>query len=348
MRLNHIFSIFGIGAIVLLFFNKSTSQVVSSAQFAIDSVLIGDKISVDIKVVFPLGVTIDALDFSNYKTIQNQIYLQDTVSLEKYADLEILDLGSWKNISDDYKISAQNIQVNQENGQQVIKNTLIVSIYNNGIFSLPGPQVIGANGSQKLPTATKAIVVTLPPTMTKSDTIVLNPIRDIMVEKTDITDYLIYIYVLLGAIILAGLGYYYYKKKKQQPSETIVEPIIVEMPAHVKAIKALQALDGAQLWQQGYIKEYQSGLTDIIRTYLEDRYQVNAPEMTTEEVVHALHHVDFDPKYTNTLKEILQVADLVKFAKAKPDDDIHSIFMSKAIDFVENTKPTLPEKPMES
>ncbi|MFN8337825.1 MAG: hypothetical protein U0T36_02280 [Saprospiraceae bacterium] len=110
----------------------------------------------------------------------------------------------------------------------------------------------------------------------------------------------------------------------------------------------MKDLEGAQLWQQGYIKEYQSGLTDIIRTYLEERYHVNAPEMTTDEVVTALYQVDFNPKYTDTLKEILQVADLVKFAKAKPDEDIHSIFMTKAIDFVENTKSTLPEKPMES
>lgn len=348
MRLKHIFFLFGIGLVVLLFINKSSGQIVSSAQFAVDSVQIGDKISVDVKVVFPVGVKIDALDFSHYKTIPNKVYTQDTVSLEKYADLEILDLGVWKNIDEDYKINAQNIPVSQENGQQVIKNTLVVSIYNNGVFDLPGPQVIAADGMQQLPTSAKSIVVTLPITMTKSDTIVLNPIRDIMVEEANITDYLMYFYVLIGAIVLAGIGYYFYKKKNQKPSETITKEVAIILPAHVKAINALKDLEGAQLWQQGYIKEYQSGLTDIIRTYLEERYHVNAPEMTTDEVVNALYKVDFDPKYTNTLKEILQVADLVKFAKAKPDEDIHSIFMTKAIDFVENTKPVLPENLMES
>ena len=116
MRLQRIFSILAIGAILLVFINNAAGQIVSSAQFAVDSVQIGDKISVDVKVVFPVGVKIDALDFSHYKTIPNKVYTQDTVSLEKYADLEILDFGTWKKIDQDYRINAQNIPVSQENG----------------------------------------------------------------------------------------------------------------------------------------------------------------------------------------------------------------------------------------
>lgn len=78
----------------------------------------------------------------------------------------------------------------------------------------------------------------------------------------------------------------------------------------------LRKLEAQQLWQQGLIKEYQSGLTDIIRTYLMERYSINAPEMTTDEVMRSLTNALFDKKYNQELINILQIADLVKFAKA--------------------------------
>jgi hypothetical protein len=61
-----------------------------------------------------------------------------------------------------------------------------------------------------------------------------------------------------------------------------------------------------------------------------------------------LKSTDFDQQYKDNLKEILQVADLVKFAKATPDENIHQIFMDKAVDFVINTKNIHPQKTAES
>jgi hypothetical protein len=110
----------------------------------------------------------------------------------------------------------------------------------------------------------------------------------------------------------------------------------------------LTALQGKALWQQGHIKEYQSSLTDIIRTYLKDRYGVEAMEMTTDELSQALRQTGFDQQYKDSLREILQVADLVKFAKATPDENIHQIFMDKAVDFVMNTKDNHSQKPSET
>lgn len=60
--------------------------------------------------------------------------------------------------------------------------------------------------------------------------------------------------------------------------------------------------------------------------------------MTTDEISEALKNADFDKMYISDLKEILQIADLVKFAKATPQDDIHSIFMDRAVEFIKNTK----------
>ena len=101
---------------------------------------------------------------------------------------------------------------------------------------------------------------------------------------------------------------------------------------------ALGKLKEEKLWQQGQVKEYQSRLTYIIREYLENRYEVPALESTTEEIQRSLKQVDFDSSWKDKLSNILQVADLVKFAKAKPPVDFHDQVWKEAEDFVLATK----------
>ena len=76
----------------------------------------------------------------------------------------------------------------------------------------------------------------------------------------------------------------------------------------------------------------------IIREYLENRYDVPALESTTEEIVQNISKANLNMSDVDSLKRILQVADLVKFAKAKPDESIHESFMNEAEGFVKRTK----------
>ena len=109
-------------------------------------------------------------------------------------------------------------------------------------------------------------------------------------------------------------------------------------PAHEIAEEKLDDLKTQQLWQQGLIKEYQSKLTFIIREYLENRYDMKALESTTQEILKDLMSRDFDPGLNNDLREILTMADLVKFAKARPGENIHESFMLKAYELINRTK----------
>ena len=326
-----LFILFGIN------FNIHT-QIISTAIIKVDSVQIGDTVSVDIKVTIPSGVTLQSLDFSGYRSIENQLYNNDTIYLDKYADVEILNFGHWKHTDMGTPIPASTVKIINNDGQQTITNRITIAIYNMGVFSIPGPVVVNNENAAILPSESAMIKVFLPEKMMKQDTIAFNPIKDIMTEEADISDYLIYLYILIAIGLMAAIGYYFYKLKKKKEEEiisVIPDPIL---PAHEKALLALKSLSNQALWQRGYIKEYQSGLTDIIRTYLEERYGIKAPEMTTDEISEALKNADFDKMYISDLKEILQIADLVKFAKATPQDDIHSIFMDRAVEFIKNTK----------
>ncbi|MFZ1751991.1 MAG: hypothetical protein WAU01_17480, partial [Saprospiraceae bacterium] len=202
----------------------------------------------------------------------------------------------------------------------------------------PGPVVVSLQNAEMFPSEGSLLKVFVPEKLMKQDTVTFNPIKDIMFEKADLTDYLIYLYIFIALLMMVAIGYYFLKLKKKKEEETT--PVVPELilQAHEKALKALEKLNEQELWQKGFVKEYQSGLTDIIRSYIEARYIIRAPEMTTDEISRELANVDFDKRYIADLNEILQIADLVKFAKATPQDNVHSRFMDKAVEFVENTK----------
>ena len=70
-----------------------------------------------------------------------------------------------------------------------------------------------------------------------------------------------------------------------------------------------------KLWQSGKVKEYFSSLTDIAREYIEGQFGVNAVEMTTDDILEEVKPLQFSQETYGKLKETMEVADLVKFAK---------------------------------
>lgn len=110
------------------------------------------------------------------------------------------------------------------------------------------------------------------------------------------------------------------------------------VPPHVAAIKALEALHHQKLWQNGRYKQYYSGITDILRTYIAARYGIGAMEMTSDEIIEAMRDVELPRKSALDLTSILRDADLVKFAKAEPDAEQNENDYTRAYYFVEATK----------
>jgi hypothetical protein len=142
------------------------------------------------------------------------------------------------------------------------------------------------------------------------------------------------IWAVLTLVALAlGLVVYFRKKRSTSLGGAKLPP---ELP-HEKAFRQLKELQAAQLWQKDRIKEYYSTLSDIIRVYLEERYKINAPEQTTDELL-ALARSNREVKKVRTeLKRLLRTADLVKFAKAHPLPNEHTACMDAAQEIVRRT-----------
>ena len=116
----------------------------------------------------------------------------------------------------------------------------------------------------------------------------------------------------------------------------------VAEPPHIVAIRALEELHNRKLWQNDKHKLYYSTISDILRTYLSGRYGIGAMEMTTDEIIEAVKGTDMDAKRSSDLITILRDADLVKFAKFRPEAGQNEDDWHKAYYFVEETKEAEP------
>lgn len=141
--------------------------------------------------------------------------------------------------------------------------------------------------------------------------------------------------VALLAIVLYFIVRYLKKRKKPAEEPTIWEK--PEVPAHIAAISSLETLRRKELWQQGAIKAYYSELSTILRKYLYKRFRLDAMELTTREIMHYVPgHIESE-SLLNELKTILELADMVKFAKFYPEEKEHDLMLNKALDFVKKT-----------
>jgi hypothetical protein len=117
-------------------------------------------------------------------------------------------------------------------------------------------------------------------------------------------------------------------------------------PAHEVAAEALRALRARRLPERGEWKEFYSALSGIVRRYLEDRFQVRAPEMTTEEFLAATARDGvLTGGHRTLLGAFLVESDLVKFARHVPELGDAERALTAAERFVSETVPDrLPEE----
>ena len=181
-----------------------------------------------------------------------------------------------------------------------------------------------------VPTSVKPSATT-PALAPQSSAIAQADIRDIRGPKPVPTSPLFYLAVACGALAAAAAGWFAYDWWKNRP----------RTPAQI----ALARLEKARaLMTAGKSREFSIEVSEIIRRYIETRFQVFAMNRTTEEFLHDLmmpsdallsHHQDL-------LGEFLQHCDLVKFARWDlSTEDMNNLHRS-ACDFVTHTAKPAP------
>ena len=116
---------------------------------------------------------------------------------------------------------------------------------------------------------------------------------------------------------------------------------VPSIPPHIIARHALAALKNKGLLEKGECNPFYTELSLILRTYLEGRFRLNAPEGTTEEIVADMSQsAELDGAQRNILQAFMRQADMVKFAKGHPDRTTMEAAFDTTHQFVEETKQT--------
>ena len=116
-------------------------------------------------------------------------------------------------------------------------------------------------------------------------------------------------------------------------------------PAYIVALRELDKWRGDKFWAPDKQKAYYSGITDALKTYIEDRFGVDAPEMTTAELFDALKLAeDLPADLREELRGVFECADFVKFAKHTASDEDNARALPTAVRFVTSTYQTVLEE----
>lgn len=224
------------------------------------------------------------------------------------------------------------------NNRIQINRDLIIQSFDSGVYMIPPQQyVVGKDTFKSNPVTLKVLPVKVDSLTTVHD---FKPVADVPFKLLDFLPSFIadYWWIYLLVIIAAAIGllvYFKWIKKGRIP----LIPQKKELPPYEEAIKSLEALKQRQLWQAGQDKEYYTGLTDILRKYIYRRFDINAVEMTSSQIIDILKKNEETRAVNEQLSLILEIADFVKFAKVRPLPDDNEVAYQRALHFVNETKP---------
>ena len=216
---------------------------------------------------------------------------------------------------------------------QVLQNLTLTS-FKDSLFAIQ--PIAFVSGEDTFWTEPMALNVIQPFEVDSS--LAITDIKDI--ERAPIWWWGIIRWILLG-LLIAGLavgGWYLWKwyEKRRKPEEEEVNPELLR-PADEVALEKLDEIKAAKIWKDGKVKQYQTELTDVVREYIGRRFGVQSTEKTSDETLQAMKTLIDKPLYER-LKSMLQLADLVKFAKWHTTPDENEQALTTAYAFVNETK----------
>lgn len=138
-------------------------------------------------------------------------------------------------------------------------------------------------------------------------------------------------------VLVAVLVYYLWTRLKENKPVIARVRIIKKVPPHQKALTEIEHIKTERMSASEDQKTYYTRLTEVLRTYIKERFGFNAMEMTSSEIIERLQS-EGDKKTTDELRELFTTADLVKFAKYSTLINENDANLVNAIEFINTTK----------
>jgi hypothetical protein len=158
----------------------------------------------------------------------------------------------------------------------------------------------------------------------------------------EIADYWLWLWIALGLLLLAAILFAVWKFWR---AKAVAAPPAPPVPPHLRARRRLE--EALRLIDDP--KPFTVAVSDVIRQYLEERFNFHAPDRTTEEFLHELQGTDllaFEQR--ESLGEFLTRCDMVKFARYEPVIEELQSMHEAALRLVRETEPSLRDDLVEN
>jgi len=148
------------------------------------------------------------------------------------------------------------------------------------------------------------------------------------------------VFYLIGLFLLvAGIFAWFYLRSKAKALKIPEVPEELTKPAWEVAVSELQRLKNSGLLEKKLVKQYYINLSEIIRKYIQRRFQIVALDRTTQEIKQELKSIKIDRGIIELIHNFLEDCDLVKFAKFIPSNEKIDESWQQGADIVESTRP---------
>lgn len=281
------------------------------------------------------------------KTDTDKIRLGEQVRLQLSAkvQLQVLKGAAYKivfpNIPDSFGhfelVERSPLDTSGDESEKFFKQTFTLTSFDSGHWEIPALkfEVYSTTDGSYDSVFTQPVPIDVN-TVAVDTTKAFKPIKNVRSAPWNFWDYWIWFAAGLVLILAAiGLWRYFRKRNKVKPTP----PPAPKVAPHELALRELHQLASEKLWQQGDVKGYYTRMTDILRNYFEQQFNIAALEQTSAELLQNIKPITILSQQRDKLRTILTIADLAKFAKLQPSPDEHEDCLTKSLEIVEWTKP---------
>lgn len=214
--------------------------------------------------------------------------------------------------------------------------TYTLAVYDTGHFTLPPlAVVVEGGGTDTLRTSPLTVVIRSILPDTAQAILPLKPLRAHPFQWRDLLAY----WWVAALALLAAAGYLLWRRLRRGPQATETYAAEPQLPPDAEAIRGLIALRDNKYPARGMLLEFFTEFSQIMRRYVERRYEFAALEMTTFELSREFADPRLPRVFAETLLPVLQEADLVKFARYVPDYRRCETLLEQGFSLVEATRP---------
>lgn len=294
---------------LLICFLAKAQEASVNASLSPAEILIGDEVTLTLQLSYPPNFRLQSIGLGVLEQL-------DSIEVKNIAPADTASRAPMVNVS-----------------QQIT-----LTSFDEGVYDIPPIPINFSQQGEAVSIQTRPLqlkVNTIP--INPTDSVGLQPIKDIIREPLKLQDVLPYVGIFVGLLAIGLAIWFLLNRKKFQAEKEIPAP---PPPApHELAAQRIASLRAANYLEKGEFKTYQTQISYILREYLEGRYNIHALEATTFDLLKKLPQIDLPGGWFDSLKQLLQKSDMVKFAKAEFPMDFHQKSLEQLATFVKISTP---------